>query len=176
MAITNTRKATDVDLMEFAHTAAMRKARSFRSPVSEWPTTLFHVGDDGQRHISGLHRVTTQASAALFIQVALRATRSVEALLMAAAWEAFVPRDVAGTADVNCGGLAGGPGPDFDAERDGVEVLLFLHVGTTFAVTRSARVVRHTAIPPTLGPLSDICGEGLNVGGLFADAMRMGIR
>jgi hypothetical protein len=96
MAITNTRKATDVDLMEFAHTAAMRKARSFRSPVSEWPTTLFHVGDDGQRHISGLHRVTTQARAALFIQVALRATRSVEALLMAAAWEAFVPRDVAG--------------------------------------------------------------------------------
>jgi hypothetical protein len=167
--------ATSVDLMEFAHTAAVSEGQSFRRPTGEWPTTLFHVDADGKRHISQLRMPTTQASAALSIQIALKASRSVEALLRASAWEAFVPREFAGSADVNCGGLAGGAGPDFDAERDGVEVLLFLHVGDGFAVTRSARVLRHPAAPPVLGALSEITGEGLDVGGIFADALRLGI-
>lgn len=37
------------------------------------------------------------------------------------------------------------------------------------------RVPLNPAAPPVLGALSEITGEGLDVGGIFADALRLGI-
>ena len=177
MRFRDNRPSVATDLMQYVYAASMVRGRWFRDPADTWTMALFHRNASGDNHVTGLPTPTQDAKGevALAIQLALRATRSVEALLVSPAWEALVTPDLAATADVS-GGTAMGTGrDDIVPERDGMEVLLFLHVGPAFALTRTAAVLRRPGAMPTLGPLSPIRGEGIEVDGLFTDAMRKGI-
>ncbi len=165
------------DLMQHVYAASVLRGRWFRSPSDTWTMALFHRSSSGDDHVTGLPAPTLEAKAevALVIEFALKAARSVEALLVAPAWEALVTPDIAARADVSGGAATGFRRGELVPARDGVEVLLFLHVGPAFAVTRSAPVLRRPDVMPTLGSLSPIRGEGIEVDGLFTDAMRRGI-
>lgn len=165
------------DLMQHVYSASILRGRWFRSPNDNWTMALFHVDTTGGHHVTGLQTPTENAKTevARAIECALTSTRSTEALLVSPAWEALATAEVAATADVSGGPASGIPRDQVVPERDGVEVLLFLHVGPAFAVTRSAPVLRRPDAVPTLGPLSPVRGEGIEVDGLFTDAMRRGI-
>lgn len=170
-------KVTNSDLMNHVYAASAVRGRWFRRAEDTWSPALFHRDAAGEVFVTGVQIPIgdTKDVAARAIQAALQDTRSVEALLVAPAWEALVSPEVAESADIT-----GGTGPglgrqDFDPERHGLEVLLFVHVGTSFALTRSASVLRRPGSPPSLGPLSEIRGEGIEVNGLLTDAMRRGI-
>ncbi len=165
------------DLMQHVYAASVLRGRWFRSPSDTWTMALFHRSSSGDDHVTGLTTPTPEAKAqvALTIECALKATHSLEALLVSPAWEALVTPDIAARADVSGGAATGIRRDEFVPERDGVEVLLFLHVGPAFAVTRSAPVLRRPGVLPVLAPLSPIRGEGIEVDGLFTDAMRRGI-
>jgi hypothetical protein len=165
------------DLMQHVYEVSQLRGRWFRDPADTWTMALFHRDAFGSEHVTGLPLPTEEAKSELarVVQFSLRATRSVEALLVVPAWEAYVPPEIAATADVWGGAAAGYRRDDVDSPGGGMEVLLFLHVGAAFALTRSAPVLRGSGRLPTLGPLSPIHGEGIEVTGLFTDAMRKGI-
>lgn len=165
------------DLMQHVYAASAVRGRWFRSSDDTWTMALFHLDAAGDRYVTGLPTPTPHAKneVALAIQRALKSTLSVEALLVSPAWEAVVTPEIAASADVSGGSAMGIARDEFVPERDGVEVLLFLHVGPAFALTRSAPVLRRPGAMPALGPLSPVCGEGIEVDGLFTDAMRKGI-
>ncbi len=173
----DTRSPSTSDLMQRVYAASVVRGRWFRSPRDTWTMALFHVDASRTLTVTALPTPTDDAKSevAQAIERALTATLAAEALLVAPAWEALVSPDVAATADVSGAQAMGIGRDDFVPQRDRVEVLLFLHVGAGFARTRSAPVLRSPGEMPALGPLSPILGEGIEVDGLFTDAMRKGI-
>jgi len=171
------RRRSTSDLMQSVYAASVVRARWFRSPHDTWTMALFHLDAAGTLSVTGLPTPNGDAKreVAQTITHTLKATRAVEALLVAPAWEALVSPDVAATADVRGAQTTAVRRDDFVPARDGKEVLLFVHVGADFAVTRSAPVARTRGEMPELGPLSATLGEGIEVDGLFTDAMRIGI-
>lgn len=165
-----------VDLMQHVYRASVLRGRWFRKPEDTWTPALFHLDSNGEIFVTGMHPPTesTKTHVALGIQSALITTGSVEALLVAPALEASVNTAIAAAADGTVPAVSSG-GNLFAPCGEAVEVLLFLHVGGSFALIRSAPVVRRPNTPPTLGPLSEIRGEGLEVSGLLTDAIRRGI-
>jgi hypothetical protein len=171
------RAAAATDLMRHVYQASIVRGQLFGRIGDTWVPALFHRDGAGEVYVSAVLPPVedTKFALSLAVAAALRDTRSVEAVLVAPAWEAVLSDETALSADVRAGTDVAVGQQDFVPERDGVEVLLFLHVGRSFVMTRSAPVVRRPDAPPTLGPLSEIHGEGLEVSGLLTDAMRRGI-
>lgn len=151
---------TDVDLMALLKEGAETIQRTFKDPDDDWvPVLMVRTGD--KINVCLLEITDDKEVASYTIMQVIRQCEADEAALIASSW--FVRRDKVDSLD-----------KPVRLQPDRKEALVISHVTKDMTHVVTADINRHDGKPPTLGEWSEQV-SGLDVDGLFVDAMRLGI-
>lgn len=170
------------ELLEMAERTAIDVSEGFTRPDDDWSEMLFIRNRKTRQSKVTLLVFATgipggdKNDQASTIAGILRQHRAIEAVLVQSSWSVSVEKehccDSCGSGFDFIDYRANNPRPSEHADRE--EVLSFTYVSEREAKACIAHIARHSTKPPTLGAL-EFQGEGIEFGGRYVDAMRLGI-
>ncbi|OWM01260.1 hypothetical protein B7435_17005 [Mycolicibacterium peregrinum] len=166
MGVRDPRQTARTDLMAVVFSAAQSIGKGFRHAEDDWrPMLFFRTSPDGPVTIAAVPLIAeNKALTAVMIEHLLKSVNAIEAVWLTSAWMVTRPLGIL-NADTNWPSL----------QPDRREILMLAHAGPDFVVARSADINRRPGKPPTIDQLGETWADGLELDGLFVEALRRGL-
>jgi len=143
-------------------------------PNEDWTPVMLFTGADGVDNVAYFDVSSLpdeRAQTAQGLSMVLRGQAATEAVLLNTVWISTYEQD-----EVDLRNMVRKPGVERPSDRiDRFEAVSLTHATRDTITAHIMRITRTDDAPPTLGEL-EFEASGLDVGGIWSDALRMGIQ